>query len=122
MNRDRPEPTDKPCNVCESGNVEVGSAWSRCSNRNCVTRDRDNNLSTDSTDEEIATYWKERALDAEQDGPSQETVDEAVREAYSAFKSADDHEAATQKNGAVQALMPLSSYSGWGDLRMEVES
>lgn len=122
MNRDEPERTDKPCNVCETGYVEVGSAWSRCSNRDCPTRSRDNNLSTDASDEEIADYWQERALDAEQDGPGQDEVDEAVRAAYKAFKTADDHEAATQKNGAVQALMPLSSYSGWGDLRMEADA
>lgn len=121
MNRDPPEPTDKSCNVCDTGHVEVGSAWSRCSNRNCPTRQRDCPLSTDSDPDEIAEWWKIQAAEEQEDGPSQEEVDEAVREAYSDFKSAPGHDTATQKNGAVKALLPLSSYDGWGELQMEME-
>lgn len=51
--------SDKDCNVCGSS-VEVGSASSRCSNRDCPTRDRNTSLKTDSTDAEIATFYVRR--------------------------------------------------------------
>jgi hypothetical protein len=130
MNRDKPEKIDQYCNVCGS-TIEVGSAWSRCSNRDCITRHGDAlneapyddlpSLDTDATDEEIAAYWEQRARLTEDDGPSQEAVDDAVEEAYRAFKNAPGYEEATEKNGAVKALLPLSSYSGWGALRMAVD-
>lgn len=130
MNRDKPEKIDKRCNVCGS-KIELGSAWSQCSNRDCITRntkglnkqayDHLPKLSTDATDEEIATYWEARALAAEDDGPTQDEIDEAVVDAYEAFKTANREEVATAKNGALKALLPFSSYAGFGELRMEVK-
>lgn len=119
MNRENWSETDKDCNVCGSA-VEVGTASSRCSNRNCPTREgagiHSSNVSTDSTAQDVYEHFKSK------DTIERERVDGAVEEAYREFKNADSHEKATTKNGAVKALLPLSSYSGFGELRMEVDA
>jgi len=115
MNRGSTRTTDKNCNVCRSAVEIVGNAATQCSNRHCITRDRDNNLGTDATASEVAEHYQAK------DTVEREEIDEHVRQAYREFKHADHHDKATAKNGAVKALLPLSSYSGWGDLKMEVE-
>lgn len=115
MNRGSTRTTDKNCNVCQSAVEIVGNAATQCSNRHCITRDRDNNLGTDASASEVAEYYQAK------DTVECEEIDEHVRQAYREFKHADHHDKATAKNGAVKALLPLSSYSGWGDLKMEVE-
>lgn len=131
MNRDTPEKTDVDCNVCGSA-VEVGSAWSRCSNSGCITRETDfgnekpydglPSLSTDASDEDIITYWEARALAAEDDGPTQQEVDEKIESSYRQFKNAADADGASHYNGEVTGILPLSSYDGFGDLRMNVDT
>lgn len=120
MNRENWTKSDtRTCNVCGEPE-EDGTATSRCSSFRCLTRDRDNNIGTTATDEDLAEYWEERAKEAEK-GPSQDEVDRAAVDAFKKFKSADGSEEATQYNGAVKALLTLSTYDGFGDLRMEVE-
>jgi hypothetical protein len=55
MNKESTEEIDQQCKVCDA-NIEVGSAYSQCSNRDCPTRDRNTSLSTDATTEEMAKY------------------------------------------------------------------
>jgi len=114
MNRDKPEKTDKPCNVCDDGFVEVGSAWSQCSNRDCLTRDNDNNLSTDSTPEERAEYWKNRALESEsQTALTVEEVEEAAVDAFEDYLFAERREDAQEAE--IRANVYLShTDKGWG--------
>lgn len=124
MNRDEPEKTDKECNVCDTGVVEVGSAWSRCSNRGCLTRERDNNLSTDSTPEEVAEYWKDRALTAEG------RLDDALHESeirMNALDAFEDFIEAESRVDAEEAEIRCDTYLehldvGWGWLKEESDA
>jgi len=115
MNKENWQKSSKDCNVCGEP-VEIGSASSRCSNRDCPTRHRSSPLSTSSDAQDVYEYFESK------DTLERNTVDSAVKKAYKAFKHAGDPEVATSKQGAVQALLRLSSYDGWGDLRMEVDS
>jgi len=104
--------TDKDCNVCGHAVEIVCNAASQCSNRHCITRDRDNNLATDATAEEVAKYYKSK------DTIERERIDEAIEQHYKDFKNAASYDGASQANGAVKALLEFSSYSGFGDIRM----
>jgi len=122
MNRDKPEKTDKPCNVCDTGVVEVGSAWSQCSNRSCITRRSGNNLSTDSTAEEVAEYWEERTREAERETAL--TTEEMKHEALEAFK---DYVRAESRTDAEEAEIRADTYLshlevGWGWLKEESDA
>ena len=126
MNRDEPEKIDQTCNVCGS-RIEVGSAWSRCSNRDCITRDTDGlneppydglpSVSTDATGEELLHYWELRALKAQEDGPRQNDIDSAAKQKLAEYMTAEDPNVLCDKKAAVNALLPFSSYDGWGELK-----
>lgn len=62
MNQENWEESESECNVCGEP-IEIGSAASRCSNRNCLTRTRYGmGLSTDSSPEDIAHCLVSHAL------------------------------------------------------------
>jgi len=116
MNRTSTRETDADCNICGESVEIVDNAASRCSNRRCVTRDRDNNLSTDATAQEVAEYYQSR------DVVKTSEIDRNLKQEYKQFKRSNDHKTATKKNGAIKALLEFSSYVGFGELRMEVDN
>lgn len=111
--------TDKDCNVCGSAVEIVCNAASQCSNINCLTHDRDNSLSTSSTDEEIAEYWEKRAREAE--SSTALTTEQAEEEALEAFKA---YIRAESRADAEEAEIRADVYldhtdKGWGWLKEE---
>jgi hypothetical protein len=122
MNRDKPEKTDKPCNVCETGVVEVGSAWSRCSNRSCITRRNGNNLSTDSTAEEQAEYWEKRAREAEkQTALTREQAEEEALRAFANYIRAESRADAEETEIRADVYLDHTD-KGWGWLKEESDA
>jgi hypothetical protein len=120
MNKTNWTETDADCNVCGSS-VEVGSATSRCSNRNCITRERDNSLSTDSTDEEIAEYWRELAIERDQNTAL--TVDAAEEMALNEFENyirADSRAEAEEAEIRADVYLDHTD-KGWGWLKEEAD-
>jgi hypothetical protein len=116
MNKENSEKIDQDCNVCGSA-IEVGSAWSQCSNRHCPTRVNDSSLSTDATANDVFEYFDDLLLDHFHE----DEADSAIEQYYRKFLSADSHDDTKELEGAVNALLSFSSYSGWGELRLEVD-
>jgi len=111
------------CTVCGAA-VEVGTATSRCSDRNCITRDRDNNLSTDSDKDEVIDYWKDRCREAEGELSHALTREEIREAALSAFE---DYIYADNRTDAEGAEIRADTYlshldKGWGWLREESDA
>lgn len=123
MNRDEFKKSEtSSCNVCGAA-VEIGSATSRCSDRNCLTRDRDNNLSTSSEPVEIIEYWKGRAKSAEGELDTALTRDELRQEALDAFG---DYMTADSRVDAEEAEIRCDTYVehldvGWGWIKEAYE-
>lgn len=113
MNRDEPEEIDQQCNVCGS-NIEVGSAWSRCSNRGCITRERGSSIGTDATAMDVHEYYQER------DTIERERVDEEVEDLARGFLEADSWDEADRIEQQILSLLQFSSFDGVGDLWTEV--
>jgi hypothetical protein len=118
MNRDEPKEIDQQCNVCGS-NIEVGSAWSQCSNRNCPTRGRDVSLDTDADGTEITQYYKEQMgelqsqLDA---GLSEQAIKDAALAAFEKYVTADDRVAAEEAEIRANTYLEHVD-TGWGWLK-----
>lgn len=115
MNRDTPEESDEDCNVCGSA-IEVGSAWARCSNRTCLTRERDCSLGTDATDAELAEYWEQQAAELQSELNDAITKEELRQNALDAF---DDYVHAESRIDAEEAEARVNVYLshldvGWG--------
>lgn len=117
MNRGSTRKTGKDCNVCGSEVEIVGNAASQCSNNACPTRNRDSTLSTDSTNTEQAAYWEDKARSRV---PKSE-ISQACMDAYRRYNNANDPIEMEQARGAVDALLELTAYNGWGDLDSEVQ-
>lgn len=120
MNRTDWTESDADCNVCGSA-VEVGSATSRCSNRSCLTRDRDNNLGTDASAEEQADYWQQRAENAEdalEDGYSRAEIERRAQHAFRDYIDADSRSEAEDAEIRTDAYLDLLDH-GWGWLKEE---
>lgn len=117
---DHTRETDKDCNVCGSAVEIVNHAASQCSNRNCLTRERSNDISTDSSASDVQDYYLERLKEMRDGCVRIDNIDDAVEDYYEAFKEAGAMETATGKRAKVNALLPFSSYDGWGDLKMEM--
>lgn len=117
MNREEWEVSENSsCNICGSA-VEIGSASSRCSNRDCITRSNFGigSPSTDWDAEDLQSWYEQRDL------IEREKIDDAVESTYDEFKRADDYELVNDKVAEMSALFPFSSYEGLGDVRMEME-
>lgn len=118
------------CTVCGAA-VEVGTATSRCSDRTCITRDRDNNLSTDSDKDEVIEYWKqkfeeecEKRADVEV-GLSHALTREEIRAA--ALSAFEDYVRADNRTDAEDAEIRVDTYlshldKGWGWLKEESDA
>lgn len=122
MNQDKPEKIDQQCNVCGS-NIEIGSAWSQCSNIECPTRDRDVSLDTDADDIEIAEYYKKqmKELQSQLDaGLSEQAIKDAALAAFEKYVTAVDRE--TAEAAEIRADTYLEHVDvGWGWLKEESE-
>jgi hypothetical protein len=120
MNRDESEEIDQQCNVCGS-NIEVGSAWSRCSNRDCPTRDRRASLGTDATGTEIADHYKEQMNELQtqlDNGLSEQAIKDAALAAFEKYVTAEDR--VTAEEAEVRADTYLEHLDvGWGWLKEE---
>lgn len=115
---DHTRETDKDCNVCGSVVEIVNHAASQCSDHTCLTRERSNDISTDSTASEVQDYYLERLKEMRDGCVRIDDIDDAVEDAYDTFKAAGRNETASSKRASVDALLPFSSYDGWGDLKM----
>jgi hypothetical protein len=111
--------TDTACNVCGSMVEIVCNAASQCSNRSCLTREDDNDLSTDSTMEEQRDYWRELAI--ERDKNTALTVEKAEEMALEEFEA---YIQAGSRAEAEEAEIRADTYldhtdKGWGWLKEE---
>lgn len=108
------ESEHQTCNICDSP-IEIGSASSRCSNRNCLTRRRDNTLSTDASAMDVAEWFREL------DPIARDEVDSAVERRYQDYRRASTAQEMHRLHGQVDALLGFSSYEGWGALAERAE-
>jgi len=101
------------CSVCESA-IETGSASSRCSNRDCITRDRDNDLTAASNASDVYEYYKNRDVVSEDD------IIERLQSEYRQYKNNTNMIERTELNGRIEALRLLLGWS-WGDVKAAYE-
>lgn len=111
--------TDKQCNIC-GGTVEiVGNAASQCGNNRCKTHE-DNPLSTDSTAEDLAYYWRERARECEK-GLSRDSIEENALAAFEDYIHAESRTDA--EDAEIRADVYLShTDKGWGWLKEQSDA
>jgi hypothetical protein len=90
--------TDKDCNICGATVEIVGNAATQCSNRRCVTRDRDNSLRTDATAADVHEYHESKDV-----VPKEKLRDEAT-DAWHRFNYADDAPTSREAYGTIQGI------------------
>jgi len=98
----------KQCNICGSDVEVVANAASQCSNNRCITRDRDNNLSTNSSAADVWEYHNTVV------GLTQDELDEMVVETVKEYWAAEDQIDYLRHGLLFNTLLPDSSYEGLG--------